>query len=72
MPRHLHSIAREKLDILNAAQELTDLKAPPGNHLERLRGNLLGKYSIRINNQWRLVFAWHQGRAKEVEIIDYH
>lgn len=72
LPRHLHELAGEKLDILEAAQELDDLKVPPGNRLEKLKGNLKGKYSIRINDQWRIAFAWHGGHVEEVEIIDYH
>ena len=58
--------------MLNAAYKLCDLKVPPGNRLERLKGNLRGKYSIRINNQWRIVFAWNGNNAEEVEIVDYH
>src|SRR5262245_46022531 len=72
LPRHLHELASEKLDILEAAKELDDLKVPPDNRLEKLKGNLKGKYSIRINDQWRIVFTWHGGYVEEVEIIDYH
>ena len=72
LPRHLHDLAREKLDLINAAYEVLDLKVPPGNRLERLKGNLKGKYSIRINDQWRIVFLWKNGNAEEVEVIDYH
>ena len=72
LPRHLHNIAAEKLDILDAAHQLKDLKVPPGNRLERLKGDLKNKHSIRINNQWRIVFLWQQGYVEEVEIIDYH
>lgn len=72
LPRHLHQIASEKLDIINSAYEIDDLKVPPGNRLEMLKGNLKGKYSIRINDQWRIVFIWENGNAKDVEIIDYH
>lgn len=72
LPRHLHELAGEKLDILEAAQDLEDLKVPPGNRLEKLKGNLRERYSIRINSQWRIVFAWRGGHAEEVEITDYH
>ena len=60
-----------KLDMLNAAHSLMDLRSPPGNRLEALRGNLRGMHSIRINDQWRVVFRWQEG-AHEVQIIDYH
>lgn len=58
--------------MVNAAFAVEDLKIPPGNRLEPLKGALKGKYSIRINDQWRIVFSWSQGNAQEVEIIDYH
>ncbi len=58
--------------MLNAAKELGDLRAPPGNRLEALKGNLAGKRSIRINDQWRIVFRWESGDARDVEITDYH
>lgn len=58
--------------MLNAAQELRDLRVPPGNRLESLKGDLRGKHSIRINDQWRIVFRWRNGEAHEVEINDYH
>ncbi len=72
LPRHLHTLAGEKLDLIDAAHELNDLKIPPGNRLERLKGDLKSKHSIRFNNQWRIVFAWRRGSAEEVEVIDYH
>lgn len=72
LPRYLHELAREKLDIISSAHVLDDLKIPPGNRLEMLRGDLKGMYSIRINAQWRIVFVWENGNAKDVEIIDYH
>ncbi len=72
LPIHLHESAFEKLDMINSSTTLDDLKIPPGNRLELLKGNLKGKYSIRINNQWRIVFFWKNGHAEEVEIIDYH
>ena len=58
--------------MLNAATELNDLRAPPGNRLEALKGDLKGKHSIRINDQWRVLFRWQAGDAHDVEIIDYH
>ena len=64
--------ARRKLEILNAAKSLYDLKTPPGNKLETLQGNRAGQYSIRINGQWRLCFKWHEGNVFDVEIVDYH
>ena len=64
--------ARRKLIILNAAHCLADLRVPPGNQLEALKGDRLGQHSIRINKQWRICFIWESGRALNVEIIDYH
>jgi proteic killer suppression protein len=61
-----------KLWILDAAGFLDDLKIPPGNKLEPLKGNRAGQYSIRINEKYRICFRWHQGSAYDVEIIDYH
>ncbi|MEX1163855.1 MAG: type II toxin-antitoxin system RelE/ParE family toxin [Nitriliruptor sp.] len=68
----IRSAATRKLDMLNAARELDDLRAPPGNRLEPLKGDLRGKYSIRVDDQWRIVFGWESGDAYEVEITDYH
>ena len=65
-------VAYRKLLILDAAESTEDLKVPPGNRFEKLSGNLSGKYSIRINDQWRIIFSWKQNNAYEVEIIDYH
>jgi proteic killer suppression protein len=64
--------AMRKLEWLNAAKDVNDLRAPPGNRLERLAGDRAGSYSIRINDQWRLCFEWHDGDAWSVEIVDYH
>jgi proteic killer suppression protein len=64
--------AIRKLDMLNAARDLRDLLAPPGNRLEALKGDLDGKHSIRVNDQWRIVFRWESGDAHDVEILDYH
>jgi len=71
-PHGLQRIARRKLRMLNNAQSLTDLRVPPGNRLERLRGDRRGQFSIRINEQWRICFAWSEGDAYDVEIVDYH
>lgn len=68
----LHPIAYRKLDMLNAAHDLNDLRIPPSNRLELLKGTLKGKYSIRINDQYRIVFSWNIDGVREVEIIDYH
>ena len=65
-------MAARKLDLINAAHVLDDLKVPPGNRLEALKGDLKGKHSIRINGQWRIVFRWADGNAHEVAITDYH
>lgn len=72
LPPTIRTAAIRKLDVLNAAQELGELRAPPGNRFEALKGNLQGKYSIRVNDQWRIVFQWKSGDAHDVEIIDYH
>jgi toxin HigB-1 len=61
-----------KLRMLNRAQTLDDLRIPPGNRLEALKGDRLGQYSIRINDRWRICFVWEQGDVYEVEIVDYH
>jgi proteic killer suppression protein len=68
----LRRIARRKLLYLHDAAELKDLRVPPGNRLETLKGNYRGKHSIRINGQWRIVFRWQNGNAFEVEVVDYH
>ena len=68
----LWRIAHRKFEMLNAAATLEDLKIPPSNHRELLKGNLKGYYSIRINDQWRVCFKWHEVNAYKVEIIDYH
>ena len=64
--------AKRKLEVLNAASRLDDLRLPPSNRLEKLRGQLAGHYSIRINDQWRVVFRWEDGDAHDVRIQDYH
>jgi toxin HigB-1 len=71
-PPDLLKVARRKLVQLNGAEALHDLAVPPGNMLEALKGDLRGKHSIRINDQWRVVFKWTDAGPEEVEIIDYH
>lgn len=71
-PETIWKIARRKLTQLNTATCLDDLRIPPANHLEMLRGNRYGQYSIRINNQYRICFTWRHDAAEDVEIIDYH
>jgi len=72
LPENIQSIARKKLVILDSASELNDLKIPPGNRLEALRGNRKGQHSIRINDQWRICFIWRDNDAYDPEITDYH
>lgn len=72
LPFEIQGIARRKLRMLNNSQSIQDLKIPPLNHLEKLSGDLSGKFSIRVNKQWRIVFSWENSQASEVEIIDYH
>lgn len=68
----IERVALRKLQQLNAATELAFLRIPPGNKLEALKGDRLGQYSIRINDQWRICFIWQNGHAHSVEIVDYH
>ena len=68
----IERVARRKLLFLHTAKRLEDLKVPPGNQLEQLKGDRAGTFSIRINDQWRICFAWRDGDAYEVEIVDYH
>lgn len=72
LPHRIQEIARRKLRMLNNAVDLADLRIPPANRLEKLNGHLQQFYSVRINDQWRLIFKWASGNASEVEIIDYH
>lgn len=72
LPRDIQNPARKKLRMLNNAQDLNDLKIPPNNRLESLKGDRGGLYSIRINSQWRICFQWQNGNALNVEIVDYH
>ena len=71
-PSDVRSVAVRKLDMINAATVLGDLRSPPGNRLETLRGRLKGFHSIRVNDQWRVIFRWAEGHAYDVQIIDYH
>lgn len=71
-PPELRRAARRKLLYVHDAAELVDLRVPPGNRLEALKGKLAGFYSIRINDQWRIAFRWEGGNAKDVQVIDYH
>ncbi len=64
--------ARRKLKVIDAAERLDDLRVPPGNRLEALKGDRAGEHSIRINGQWRIVFAWRSDGAHDVAIVDYH
>lgn len=66
------NVARRKLRMLAAAVSLMDLRVPPNNRLEALRGDRKGQHSIRINDQWRVCFVWKDGNAQDVEIVDYH
>lgn len=71
-PPTLWRVARRKLELVNRADELDDLRVPPGNRLKRLQGNRLGAYGIRINDQYRVCFRWSDRDAEQVEIVDYH
>jgi toxin HigB-1 len=72
LPREIQEVGRRKLRMLNNSFSLIDLKVPPSNRLEKLSGDLKGFYSIRINDQWRIIFKWQENNAAEVEILDYH
>lgn len=72
LPSDIQQVALRKLRMLNRAETLQDLRVPPANRLERLVGDRKGQYSIRINDQWRICFLWHDGDALDVEIVDYH
>ncbi len=71
-PQNIQRVALRKLRMINRAEILNDLKVPPANRLEALRGNRKGQYSIRINDQWRICFKWKDGEVHNVEIVDYH
>jgi proteic killer suppression protein len=72
LPAAMQPVARRKLRMLEAAATLDDLRVPPANRLEALKGDRRGQYSIRINDQWRVCFRWRDGDATDVEIVDYH
>ena len=72
LPTEIQQLARRKLRMLDAATVIDDLKIPPSNRLEKLKGNRRGQHSIRINNQWRICFVWQGRGASDVEIVDYH
>ena len=72
LPNEIQNTARRKLRMINNAFEINDLRIPPANHLEKLKGDLGDFYSIRINKQWRIIFVWNNNDAYEVKITDYH
>ena len=72
LPPDIQQAALRKLRLINQARLLSDLRAPPGNRLEALKGDRAGQHSIRINDQWRICFTWESGDALNVEIVDYH
>jgi proteic killer suppression protein len=72
LPGDIQAVALRKLRLLNNARTLDDLRVPPGNRLEALRGDRAGQWSIRINNQWRICFRWADGGPDDVEIVEYH
>ena len=72
LPPDIQQVALRKMRMINNAKNINDLRIPPANRLEKLSGNRAGQYSIRINDQWRVCFAWKDGDATDVEITDYH
>lgn len=72
LPQEIQRLAARKLDYLDSAEELEDLRSPPGNRLEVLKDDRAGQYSVRINDQWRICFVWRDNNAYDVEIVDYH
>ncbi len=72
LPSDIQRAALRKLKMIDSTLDLNDLKTPPANRLEALKGNRKGQHSIRINNQWRICFSWKSGNAHNVEIVDYH
>ena len=72
LPGDIQAVALRKLRLLNNARRLDDLRVPPANRLEALKGDRRGQHSIRINDQWRVCFLWSEGNAHQVEIVDYH
>ena len=72
LPTDIQAAALRKLRLINNAKRLEDLRVPPANQLEALKGNRKGQYSIRVNDQWRICLVWRAGHAHDVEIVDYH
>jgi proteic killer suppression protein len=72
LPNEIQDVARRKLRMIHNAQDVNDLRIPPANRLEKLKGNLKEFYCIRINNQWRIIFKWINNDAYEIRIVDYH
>ncbi len=72
LPNEIQDVARRKLRMLNNVQDVNDLRIPPANRLEKLKGKLEDYYSIRINNQWRIIFQWLNNDSYDVKIVDYH
>jgi proteic killer suppression protein len=72
LPNEIQDVARRKLRMINNAQDINDLRIPPANRLEKLKGDLQNYYSIRINNQWRIIFKWIHNDSYETEIVDYN
>lgn len=72
LPQEIQEVARRKLRMINNARVIADLRVPPANRLEELKGDRAGQYSIRINDQWRICFRFANGQASDVEIVDYH
>lgn len=72
LPSEIQNVARRKLRMINNAQDVNDLRIPPANRLEKLKGDLKEYHSIRINNQWRIIFQWKNNDAYDVKIVDYH
>ena len=68
----IERVVRRKLQLLHAAARVDDLRVPPGNRLEALKGDRAGQHSIRVNDQWRICFIWREGEAHDVEVVDYH
>lgn len=72
LPLEVQTVGRRELRMINNAQDLRDLRSPPGNRLEMLKGDRAGQHSVRINRQWRVCFRWRSGDAHDVQIVDYH
>jgi proteic killer suppression protein len=72
LPFDIQVVALRKLRLLNQARVLGDLRVPPGNRLEALKGNRAGQHSVRINDQWRICFVWSEGGPSDVEVVEYH